>query len=153
MDKLEEIIYKNTREGMSMFLIGQTNSGKTWFIEHILIPYLDKMGVSVQYFKNAEEIAGVKSKTDLIIIDELETFQDARHLEQNHPNEKSYYQTSYIKRVENWFSVLKNIKNICLYVISRNNKEDINFLANSCQFADWDNRKIVTLVFSKDRCF
>ena len=72
MDKITEQIYNAISNQRSVFLVGQTNSGKTWYIENQLIPFLEKKELQIAYFQDSDHILDVFRKTT-VIVDEVET--------------------------------------------------------------------------------
>src|SRR3989344_1395233 len=93
-------IYNLTNQKKSLFLVGRTNSGKTYFILKELIPFLKSKGVEVTYFSNCNKIT-ILPKKGIAIMDEVETFKDREFLEKRN-KEKHYYSDLYIKIVKSF---------------------------------------------------
>jgi len=102
----------------NLALIGTSDSGKTHFVKRELIPELEKNGKKVAYFKDGSSITD--QEADVYIFDE----------------------------VKGWFWNYKKHDKSCLYIITRKNKEDVNYLENHLRWADWDDRKLEAFAFN-----
>lgn len=148
MDNLEQKILNNLRNDKDVFLVGLSDSGKTFFILNTFIPFLKKMGLKSQYFSNCEEISSMQ-KVDIVIIDENETLLDKEYLEIHYPKKTAYYSAGYLSKIKEWHKSLKKIQQPCLYVITRKNQKDIdNFLKIGTK-TDWNNKKVISIEFSR----
>src|SRR3989344_4644361 len=125
MDRKNKI-YSLIKKGKSLFLVGKSDSGKTFFIKKELVPFLNSKKVKVLYFSNPDQI-NTSSKSGAVIIDEVETFQDKEFLEKNNTTEKTYYSKKYIKKVNEWFKKLKKVKIPSIYIITRNNEDEVKY--------------------------
>ena len=83
---LKEKIFNLLTNKKSLFLIGSTDSGKSWFVENELLPFLQSKNFSVCYFPNCDQLPNSEVVGDAVIIDEMETFQDQTFLEAIHPD-------------------------------------------------------------------
>ncbi|MBU4360541.1 hypothetical protein KKA66_01690, partial [Patescibacteria group bacterium] len=99
---LQKTTYNLLKNNKSIFLIGNTNSGKTWFVKNNLIPFLQEKKMSVLYIQNCDNIPKLINK-NYAIIDEIEILQDKDFLEKNNLNEKPYYNKEYLIKVKKWF--------------------------------------------------
>jgi len=133
---LTEKIYTHTSKEESIVLVGPTGSGKTWYVKNELIPYLAKKGMKPQYLDCGKELT-IKEHTDIVIIDEVETFFDKEYLEKKHPEESPYYTPKYIDTVTSWHEKLKRIEVPAIYIITRNEKEEIDYLTDNMKTTDW----------------
>lgn len=129
-------------EGNSIAIIGPSDSGKTYWVKNTLIPQLECLGKSTSY-----SIDGFNPpKADISIFDEVETFFDAKMLEEKYPKENPYYTESYIQKVQIWHVVYAEHLEPSVYIISRRNG-DVDFLVNNFKTTDWDNRNIKSFEF------
>src|SRR3989344_7163315 len=142
-EQLEKVIDSLLRN-KSVVLVGSTNSGKSYWVEHYLIPVLGK-SKKIAYFKEAEDIQ--KIEADIFIFDEAETFFDKEFLRKRYPEKNPYYAPSYVKRVKNWHELYKKLNKPSLYIITRNSDEEVDYLVQNFNHTDWDNREILTLKF------
>ena len=137
---------KGLLRGENLALIGTSDSGKTHFVKEELIPELEKNGKKVAYFKDGSNITD--QEADIYIFDEVESFCDREYLEEKYPEEKPYYTDEYERKVKGWFWNYKKHDKSCLYIITRKNKEDVNYLENHLRWADWDDRKLEAFAFN-----
>jgi len=136
MNSLIEKIGDLLSAGISVALIGPTNSGKTQLVTNELIPLLREKGKNVCYWTDSNHPVEIKD-ADIVIIDEAETLADQVHLEQVHSEEKPYYPKSYLARVKRWHELYRNIPQPSLYIITRN-AEDVSHLVQTLATTDWD---------------
>lgn len=141
--ELAEEIRSIISEGDDVFLVGPTESGKSWFTVNELIPYLKENKLKVEYFpdellslREGKPLSTPNKKTDVIIFDEVETFLDKEFLGKRHPEENPYYEDSYIKNVNKTHENFKTINTRGIYIVTRNEKAEINNL-KSYHFSDW----------------
>ena len=140
-------IYNLTNQKKSLFLVGRTNSGKTYFVLKELVPFLKSKGVEVTYFSNCNKIT-ILPKKGIAIMDEVETFKDREFLEKRN-KEKHYYSDLYIKKVKDWFKKLKKVKIPTIYITTRNGKKEIRYFVDNVKTTDWDERKVNVIIFSR----
>jgi hypothetical protein len=141
-------IYRTVKGKESIFLVGKSNSGKTFFIKNELIPFLESKGLKVCYFSNCDKII-ITTNKEVAIVDEVETFQDKDFLEGNNRNKKAYFNKQYIQKVNRWFEKLNNLKITSIYILTRNNENELRQLERTIKTADWDNRKVKIITFEK----
>lgn len=111
----------------NVLLVGKTDAGKTYFVQNSLIPFLQRKGKKVVYCENMEKIS--ESPEDaIVILDEFEILEDREFLENRHPNERPYYTETYLKRVQEWLGKARNIRNPCIYLVTRNEPEEMEYL-------------------------
>ena len=146
--RLENNIYNLINRKKSVFLVGKSNSGKTYFIKNELIPFLKEKEMVVSYFSDGDQITSLPQK-GIAVIDEVETFQDKEFLEKNNTTKKPYHTKKYAKKVNSWFKKLKKVKIPTIYIITRNNKNEIEHFQKIIKTTDWDNRKVKVVVFTR----
>lgn len=146
MDNLLTKITNILLKQKSVVLVGQTQAGKSHWVEHELIPNLEK-DKKVVYFKEATDIK--PNNADIFIFDEAETLFDKEFLEEKHPEENPYYTLPYLEKVKSWHESYKKFDGPSLYVMTRNSEQDINNLVQNFTCADWDNREVLTIKFSR----
>ncbi|MBI2065522.1 MAG: hypothetical protein HYT68_00415 [Candidatus Zambryskibacteria bacterium] len=144
---LENKIYNLINQKKNVFLVGESDSGKTHFVLKELIPFLVSKRLRITYFPDCNHIS-VLPKTGVAIIDEVETFQDKEFLEKNRTARKPYYNKRYVQKVNRWFKKLKRVKTLSIYIITRNNKNEVKHFQKTVKAADWDKRKVAVVVFS-----
>lgn len=136
MENISEQIYTTLSNQKSVFLIGATNSGKTWYIENELVPFLKEKKFQAVYFKDCDSVLHI-SKEMIAIVDEVETLSDINFLENRHKEKSPYYSSEYLEKVKRWHSKLQQLPMPGIFVITRNNKEDIDYLINNIHTTDW----------------
>jgi len=137
MKKLTEKIYKELLSRKSVLVIGCTDSGKTHYALNELIPFLKVKKLNVIYFPNCNNLLNIPNNVDVAIIDEVETLADRDFLERQHPNDRPYYSAEYLEKVKNWHRILKNIQTPSVFVLTRNEKEEIKYLIDNIKTMDW----------------
>lgn len=147
---LSERISQLMASGRSVVMIGRTESGKSWFVTHTLLPYLQEKGHSVAYFAEPNDYDENVS-ADLVIADEVEILADRDYLQKQYPNEKPYYTPDYLIRVRDWFHKLAEIHQPTLYIVTRNTDEDIDNIVQNMKCAEWDDRPVEIVKFYKDQ--
>lgn len=148
MNNLKQTILQNIRKNNSIFLIGPADSGKTFFILNEFIPFLKKEKINIKYFENCDQIIN-SLKADIVIIDEVETLLDRKHLESQHPEEIPYYSEEYLSKIQQWHKKLKQIQQPCIYIVTRNSSKDIDYFLKMVKGTDWDNRKTINILFER----
>lgn len=145
----KEIIYNWLAQKKSIFLVGPADSGKSWFVVNELMPFLRTHEYSVSYFHDCDELPDESINVDCLIIDEVETWQDKEILEKLHSEETPYYSGEYMGKVLKWFQKLIHHKQPCVYIITRNDHQAIEYLLNNTNKTDWDRRAIVVINFKQ----
>ena len=143
-----ESIHKDILSGTNIVLIGGTDEGKTWFVHNELIPCLEEKGLRVKYFKDCNAEFDLSDNPELVIIDEVETLTDREFLEKRHPEEKTYYKKKYLQEVKGWHEKLKNINLPAIYIVTRSEKEEIDFLSKNLRVTDWG-KPVKCIVFKR----
>ena len=132
----------------NVFLIGSSDSGKTWFVQNELIPFLNKNN-KVLYFENCDQLSVETIKdVDFIIVDEVEVLQDLHFLETIHPEEKPYFSSGYIAKIKGWFNKLNNVQQPGVFIITREKESIQNFIRN-VKTLDWNGMDAETIEFSR----
>lgn len=137
MKNLTEKIYKELLSRNNVLIIGLADSGKTYYATNELVPFLKKKGFNVAFFSDCDHLSNIPDKTDFVIVDEIETLIDKNFLEQRHSKDKPYYSPEYLKKVEIWHNKLKLIKIPAVFILTRSEKEEIEYLVNSVKETDW----------------
>lgn len=146
MKDLSKQITDLLSQNKSIVLVGPTNSGKSYWVEHTLIPELEK-GKKIAYFKETTDIK--ETDADIYIFDEAETLFDKEFLEERHPEENPYYTPAYLEKVKSWHEMYKKFGKPSLYIITRNSEEELDHLVQNFTHTDWDNRGILTIRFER----
>ena len=146
MEVLAKKIVKSLKNGKSVFLVSKMDEGKTYFTKNFLVPYLKKTGVKVVYFKNINKLKIAKN-LEFPVIDEVEILSDRKFLEKEHPEENPYYPEKYLKLVKKWHEKLSEIKAPAIYLITRNNKKEINYLKKNTSKVEWNKSPIIVLEY------
>lgn len=133
-------------DGKSVVLVGPTGSGKTRFSRTKLLPTLKGAGLNANMVNDCDEDFSVLKGVRVAVIDEVETFIDRDFLEKKHPEEVPYYTAGYVKQVLGWFDKLEKVGIPAVYVITRNEKEEVDYLVANMKVTDWG-RKVKTLSF------
>jgi hypothetical protein len=142
LSKIAELLLQNK----STVLIGSSDSGKTYWVEHELIPFL-RQNKKVIFFKNGEAIQNTQG--DIFIFDEAETLFDEHFLANRHSDEHPYYDLKYLEKVRGWHKRYAQFPEASLFIISRDTKEEVDYLVENFKKADWDNRGIIAFKFEK----
>lgn len=146
---LQNKILELLKDKKSVFLVGPTDSGKSWFVEKNLLPFLYNNGLSGTYVSNCDKIANLQPEGDFIIIDEVETLQDRQFLENLHPEKRPYYSHEYTAKVQKWNNQLGKINTPSVYIIARNEKLEINNFIENISRTDWNSQVVECLEFKK----
>lgn len=119
-----------------MILVGPTEAGKTWFIENKLKPLLKANSKSFEYIDGYPDNHLTK-ETDIVIVDEFETFLDRVFLECRHVDEVPYYADQYVADNLDWHRRLAEIKQPAVYILTRNEQEEVDNIINTLDETDW----------------
>jgi hypothetical protein len=144
---LKNRIFDLLNAGKDVFLVGKSDSGKTYFAKNELIPFLKSKGLEVRYFQNCEEVVSMKG---VAIVDEVESFQDLDFLEKEHPEEAPYYTDDYINKVNHWFENLRNLNEPAIFLVTRPGEKEVEHFAQKIKTSDWSGRPAEALVFQID---
>lgn len=137
MKILTKKIYKELLLHNNVLLVGRTNSGKTYYAINELLPFLKNKKINPVYFKNCDIISAISNDVSVVVIDEVEILADKDFLEQRHHSNKPYYSPIYLEKVKKWQEKLKTIKMPAVFILTRNEKEEINNLVGSIKITDW----------------
>ncbi|MEK7645768.1 MAG: hypothetical protein AAB374_01535 [Patescibacteria group bacterium] len=127
-------------ENKSIVLVGSSNSGKTYWIKNTLIPYLESQGKEVRYLEDGD--AKITDSADIVICDETETLFDEDFLQDKNTEE-------YLNKVNRWYKNYSELPASTLFVVTRNESDQIENLLQNFNKADWDGRDVVVLRFKK----
>lgn len=148
MDNLTNKIYQIVSKGKNVLLVGPTDSGKTWYIKNTLIPFLQTKKIKAIYFSDPCVISELNNKTDIFIIDEIETLFDQDFLTGRSIDPEPYYSETYLTKVKLWHDKLKKLTAPSIYILTRNNQEEIDNIANNFKVTDWG-AKVKCLIFDR----
>lgn len=137
MKNLTEKIYKELLLRNNVLIVGPADSGKTYYALNELIPFFKEKGLNIAYFPNCNGFLNIPDNTDIIIVDEVETLMDKGFLEQQHPKDKQYYSAEYLEKVKNWHNKLKLVQEPAVFILTRNKKEEIEYLIDNIKTTDW----------------
>lgn len=145
---MTEEIYNQLIVGANVLLVGPTDSGKTYYIQNTLIPFLGKNGKAVGYFKDGNEIDYSQEK-DFYVFDEVEILSDKNLLEQLHPEEKPYYSDEYLKTVSEWQTKYSQCAKPSLFILTRNDSQTVNFLKDNYVRLEWNQKPVGVFIWSR----
>ncbi|HNP75479.1 MAG TPA: ATP-binding protein [bacterium] len=146
MNDLTNNIYQTVSGGGNVLLVGPTNSGKTWYINNILIPFLKKKKIEVVYFSDPDNISEESNKADVIIVDEVELLIDQDKLEAGSSGYEPYYSGVYLKKVKTWHNKLQKLTAPSIFILTRNNQKEISNIVDNVVITDWGS-KVKCLAF------
>ena len=138
MNPLNKAIQKSLLSRKSILLIGPTDSGKTWYAEKELIPFIKGLGLEVGYFENPDEFINSGSdiaSLDVCVFDEVETFIDKDFLTGKYG--EGYYSPEYVRKATSWIRALSSVKIPSIFIVSRNSRDEINHLMKKAKTTDW----------------
>lgn len=145
MDNLEQTIIDELRF-RSIILVGPTDSGKTYWVQNTLIPFLESSGQKVEYLKDGDQsLAGTP---DVVVCDEVETLFDEEYLQGETP--EPYYTNEYLTKVRRWFANYSLLPQKTIFIVTRNESDQIKNLVDNMHQADWDNRDVTVLKFENN---
>lgn len=146
MNDLTNNIYQELSGGGNVLLVGPTDSGKTWYIDNILIPFLREKGMRVVYFSDPDNISE-NNKADIIIVDEVEVLIDQDKLEASSSGHEPYYSEIYLNKVKAWHNKLQKLTVPSVFILTRNNKKEISNIVDNVVTTDWG-AKVKCLAFN-----
>jgi len=146
MNDLTNNIYQAVSGGDNLLLVGPTDSGKTWYINNILIPFFREKKMRVVYFSNPDNISK-NNKADIIIVDEVEVLIDQDKLEASSSGHEPYYSEVYLNKVKAWHNKLQKLTAPSIFVLTRNNKKEISNIVDNVVTTDWG-AKVKCLAFN-----
>lgn len=145
---MNEEIYDQLITGVHVLLVGSTDSGKTYYIQNTLIPFLEKNGKIVGYFKDGNEIDFSQEK-DFYIFDEAEILLDKNLLEQLHSKEKPYYSDEYLKKVSEWQVKYSQSTKPSLFILTRNDSQAVAFIKDNYTRLEWNKKPVKVFIYSR----
>lgn len=148
MDNLTTNIYREISARKNVLLVGPTDSGKTWYIKNILVPFLHEKKIKVIYFPNLDFFQGPADSTDVFIVDEVETLIDQDFLETHSNNPEQYYPKNYLAKVKVWHDRLRKLTAPSIFILTRNNQGEIDNIVNKLMVTDWG-AKVKCFAFKK----
>ena len=146
MEVLAKRIMKAFKDNKSVFLVSKTDEGKTYFAKNFLISYLKRISIKAAYFENINKLKIVKN-LEFPVIDEVEILSDRKFLEKEHPEENPYYPEKYLKLVKKWHKKLSKMKTPGIYLITRNNQKEINYLKKNTSKSEWNKSPVIVLEY------
>lgn len=144
---LEDLIIKKLLEKKNIILIGESDIWKTYFIENKIIPILKDRRVVFSYFQDCDKLKNTKSS--LYIIDEVELLFDRKLLEDIYPEERPYYNDTYLKKVYNWHKNLASIDGVFLCIVTRNSILARKNILDKYKYCEWNNSQVEILEYKK----
>lgn len=136
------------QSGKNVFLIGPTNSGKSWFAANELVPYLNQQRMTTKYFEDCDSAVNGIAGADVVVVDEAESLQDKSYLEALHPNESPYYSSEYLAKVARWHKILAAINVPGVYLVSREKQAVPNFTEH-VHTLDWNGKPAEVIEFTR----
>ncbi len=148
MNNLIGNIYQAVSSGDNVLLVGSTDSGKTWYIKNTLMPFLRAKRLRVIYFSDSDFMSESNDKADVFIVDEIETLFDRNFLETHSTDSEPYYSEEYLVKVKIWHDKLRKLTAPSIFILTRNNQEEIDNIVNKLKVTDWG-AKVKCLAFTK----
>ncbi|OQA36663.1 MAG: hypothetical protein BWY53_00390 [Parcubacteria group bacterium ADurb.Bin326] len=145
---MEQEILQKIMKGKNILLVGKTDSGKSYFIKNQIIPLFRQKNINVCYFEECADLE-INEQCDVYIIDEVEILFDKEFLESLHPDEKPYYTNNYLETVKVWQNKLSKITKPIICIVTRNNKEEIDYIYNNYKSLEWNNLPVEIVKFEK----
>ena len=139
---MEQQVYELISSGKNVLLVGKRDSGKTYFVMDKLIPFLKSKGMRVAYFKDLNETISPADK-EVVILNEVEILDDKEFLKNLHPDDSPFYTEEYLKQVDKWLEKIRSIKNPTIYIVTRNEDEEIENMKKIETFSFGDNIEVV----------
>lgn len=147
--KLAEDISLLLQQNKNVILVGPSDSGKTWFVKHTLIPYLQEQGRKVKYYENCDVLADEDISTDFAIVDEVELLLDKDFLQKLHPEDTPYYKSEYLAKIAKWQKQLAKLTIPGLFIVSRGNDTLSNIL-EQVHSLEWNGEQCEVLEFTRE---
>ena len=147
--ELAEQIGSLLHSGRNVFLVGPTDSGKSWFVTNELVPYLNQQKITTKYFNNCDVIVNGTAGADVVVVDEVESLQDRGYLETLHPDESPYYSNEYLAKVTRWHKALSTINVPGVFIASRE-KQVIPHFVEQVHSLDWNSKPADVIEFTRE---
>lgn len=148
MNKITELIWSSIKKGECVLLVGGTGIGKSYYINNELTPFLMGINYKVNYYSDSLMTEKISEDCDILILDEFETLFDKEYLEKNHPEENPYYEKKYVQLVKSCQEKVKYINKPIIFVVTRNTKDEIEYLAKNIKKIG-SGQKVKVVVFEK----
>jgi hypothetical protein len=145
---MEQEILQRVLDGRNIIIIGETNSGKSYFVKNEIIPLLEKNNFKVSYSEDCESLK-INSRCDVFIVDEVEILFDKEFLENMYPEKMPYYTDNYLKKVKSWLNKLSKITKPIICTITRNGKTEIDYVYENYKSLEWNNLPVDVVKFEK----
>lgn len=142
---MEDYILQKIKNKENVAIVGETDSGKTWFINNELMPFLEKQGIKAAYFEDCDKIDN-SSQADCFIVDEVETLFDKKRLEEKYGQD--YYNNDYLVKVADWHKKLSIITKPAIFIVTRN-AADVEYLVENYKKLEWNQFPVRTIEFFK----
>ena len=143
---MEQLILQKILEGRNVFIVGSTDSGKSYFIKNKVIPLLEHNNIKVSYFKDCESLK-LDKQCDVYIVDEVEILFDKIFLENKYPKESPYFTKNYLEKVKKWHKKLSRINKPVICVVTRNTEDEIDYLSKNYKSLEWNNLPVDVIRF------
>lgn len=145
LENFAQQILQEIRHGNNVYVIGASNSGKTYFATQILLPMLQEMYTEAAYYSTCSHLP--IHTIAPAIIDEVEIMEDYQFLQSLHPEEYPFYSQEYLQKVSKWDTELKHIQTPSIALITRNDPESQIYLTKTIQTCSWNNYPVQILRF------
>ena len=147
---MKHLILKKLLEGKNILLVGETNSGKSYFVKNQIIPLLKENNINVSYFEECADLE-VDNKCDVCIVDEVELLFDKQFMEDTYPKEKPYYTWSYLQKVAIRQDKLSQIQKPVICIVTRNGKHEIDYVVKNYKKLEWNNLPVEVIAFEREK--
>lgn len=147
-EKLAEDISSLLQQNKNVLLVGPSDSGKTWFVEHTLMPLFKKQGKVVLFYRNCD-VLEKDITADFVIVDEVELLQDHDFLQKLHPEDTPYYTSEYLAKVKKWQEKLNTLTVPGLFIVSRE-KGVIPYVLDNAHTLEWNNYPCEVIEFTRE---
>ena len=122
---MQEKILQALKSSKDVLIVGASNTGKSFFVQNTLRPFLQKKGESVHYFKDGNAIPQKPSRCSIVLLDEFEILDDREFLEAKNSNESPYYSEKYLNQVKKWNKKIDKFVMPRVYILTRNDPTEI----------------------------
>jgi len=147
-EKLAENISLLLQQNKNVLLVGPSDSGKTWFVEHTLMPLFKKQGKVVAFYRNCDVLEN-NITADFVIVDEVELLQDYDFLQKLHPEDTPYYTSEYLALVAKWQKKLTTLTIPGLFIVSRE-RVAIPYVLEKVHTLEWNNSPCKVIEFTRE---
>lgn len=147
LDDLAQYITTLIQQEKNIYIVGSTNSGKTYFAKHILLPTLQRYFPEAKYYPTCDAL-NIHTYVPAII-DEVEILEDAPLLQTLHPEDHPFYTHDYMQTISQWTKELEKIQAPCIALITRNDKESQNYLKERIKICSWNGKAVSVFILHK----